>query len=202
MSRLERQRRRRRHGGSPVKRAILVVLVVTICGSALLVLTAIGWVVSVADSAPNLDQLHPRDQGQISEVFADNGQERLGYLKSDVLRTVVPGAEIPNQLKQATVAIEDRRFYHHGGVDYYAILRAGVKDLFGGGGSIQGGSTLTMQLVRNTYEPEKDLKSHNLKYKIIEAKLAEQLEKVRSRAWILDNYLNDVPYGTMFGQNA
>jgi penicillin-binding protein 1A len=178
------------------------VLVVTICGSALLVLTAIGWVVSVADSAPNLDQLHPRDQGQISEVFADNGQERLGYLKSDVLRTVVPGAEIPSQLKQATVAIEDRRFYQHGGVDYYAILRAGVKDMFGGGGSIQGGSTLTMQLVRNTYEPEKDLKSHNLKYKIIEAKLAEQLEKVHSRAWILDNYLNDVPYGTMFGQNA
>jgi penicillin-binding protein 1A len=201
MSRLERQRRRRRHGGSPVKRAILVVLVLVVCGGALAVLSAVGWVVAVADSAPNLSQLHPRNPGQISEVFAANGQQ-LGFLKSDVLRTVVPSSQIPTKLKQATVAIEDRRFYQHGAVDYEAILRAGVKDIFGGGGSIQGGSTLTMQLVRNTYEPEKDLQSRNLKYKIIEAKLAEQLEKVHTRSWILDNYLNDVPYGTVESQNA
>jgi penicillin-binding protein 1A len=176
-------------------------IVLFVCGGALAVLSAIGWVVAVADSAPNLDQLHPRNPGQVSEVFTADGQ-RLGYLKSNVLRTVVPGAQIPNILKQATVAIEDRRFYQHGAVDYEAILRAGVKDIFGGGGTIQGGSTLTMQLVRNTYEPEQDLKSRNLKYKIVEAKLAEQLEKVHSRAWILDNYLNDVPYGTVGGQNA
>jgi penicillin-binding protein 1A len=180
-----------------------VTLVLVVCGGALAVLSAIGWVVAVADSAPNLAQLHPRNPGQISEVFAADG-ERLGYLKSDVLRTVVSGSAIPKLLKDATVAIEDRRFYQHGAVDYYAILRAGVKDIFGGGGggAIQGGSTLTMQLVRNIYEPEKDLQSRDLKYKIIEAKLAEQLEKVHTRTWILDNYLNDVPYGTVDSQNA
>jgi penicillin-binding protein 1A len=201
MSRLERQRRRRRHGGSSVKRAILMVAVLIVVGVALGALTAVGWVVAVADSAPNINQLRARDPGQISEVFTGNGQ-RLGYLKSHVLRTVVPSSQIPLTLKRATVAIEDRRFYQHGGVDYYAILRAGVRDIFNGGGSIQGGSTLTMQLVRNTYLPERYLKSRNLKYKIIEAKLAEQLEKAHSRAWILDNYLNDVPYGTVGGQNA
>ncbi len=179
---------------------MLVTLIIV--GTALGVLTAIGWVVSVADSAPNIDQLRPRDPGQISEVFADNGHTRLGYLKSHVLRTVVPGSQIPKTLKEATVAIEDRRFYQHGGVDYYAILRAGVRDVFSGGGSIQGGSTLTMQLVRNTYLPERYLKSRNLKYKIIEAKLAEQLEKVHTRAWILDHYLNDIFYGAVGGQNA
>jgi penicillin-binding protein 1A len=180
---------------------MLMVATLVIVGIALGALSAVGWVVSVADSAPNINQLHPRDPGQISEVFTADGQ-RLGYLKSHVLRTVVPSSQIPKTLKQATVAIEDRRFYQHGGVDYYAILRAGVRDVFNGGGSIQGGSTLTMQLVRNTYLPERYLKSRDLKYKIIEAKLAEQLEKVHHRAWILNQYLNDVPYGTVNGQNA
>ena len=175
--------------------------VLVIGGTALGILIAIAWVVSVADSAPNINALHPRVQGQVSEVFLANGQP-LGYLKSTVLRTVVPARQIPNQLRQATVAIEDRRFYQHGGVDYYAIIRAGIRDVFGGGGSIQGGSTLTMQLVRNTYLPERYLKSRDLRYKIIEADLAEQLEKKHSRGWILDQYLNDIPYGTVGGQNA
>ena len=180
---------------------LLLVTVLSVSGLAIGALAAVGWVVSVANSAPNISQLHARDQGQISEVFGSDGQP-LGFLKSTVLRTVVPASEIPNTLRQATVAIEDRRFYQHGGVDYYAILRAGLRDLFNGGGSIQGGSTLTMQLVRNTYEPERYLQSRNLRYKIIEAKLAEQLEKAHSRAWILDHYLNDIPYGTVGGQNA
>ena len=54
-------------------------------------------------------------------------------------------------MKQATVAIEDRRFYQHGALDYQGILRAGIKDIFGNGGSLQGASTLTMQLVDNRY---------------------------------------------------
>ena len=176
-------------------------VVLFVCGSALAALAAVGWVVGIAESAPNISQLQPRNPGQVSEVFTAGGR-KLGFLQSPVLRTVVQGNQIPEPLKQATVAIEDRRFYHHGGVDYYAILRAGVRDLFGGGGNIQGGSTLTMELVRNTYEPERYLKSRDLKYKIIEAKLAEQLEKVHSKNWILVNYLNDVPYGTVGGQTA
>jgi penicillin-binding protein 1A len=201
MSRLERQRRRRRHGGSPLKRALLLFLILLVCGTALGALTAVGWVVAVADSAPDISQLKPYNPGQTSEVFAANGQ-RLGFLQSRVLRTVVASDQIPKALKQATVAIEDRRFYQHGGIDYQAILRAGIKDVFGGGGSIQGGSTLTMQLVRNTYLPERYKKHRDLKYKIIEAKLAQQLEKVHHKNWILVSYLNDVPYGTVGGQNA
>jgi len=192
----------------------MVVLIIS--GAALGALAAIGWVVAVAESAPDINQLKPRDPGQVSEVFTANGQ-RLGFLhppvvrfgdcrdgdcKVVVLRTIVPGAAIPEILRQATVAIEDRRFYQHGGIDYEAILRAGVKDVFGGGGSIQGGSTLTMQLVRNTYLPERYLQDRDLKYKIIEAKLAEQLEKEHHKSWILTSYLNNVPYGTVLGQSA
>jgi len=95
--------------------------ILLVCALALGVLGVIGWVVNVADSAPDLSQLKPRDPGQVSEVFASDGSP-LGYIQSDILRTVVPDGQIPQVLKNATIAIEDRRFYKHGGIDYQAIL--------------------------------------------------------------------------------
>ncbi len=184
-----------------MKRAVLVGLLVAICGLALGIMAIVGWVVAVADSAPNIGQLSPRLPGQVSTVYAANGSV-LGYIASDTLRTYVPQSELPGQLRQATVAIEDRRFYQHGGVDYEGILRAGVRDLLSGGGRIQGGSTLTMQLVGNVYLPNRIREHHNIRYKIIQAKLANELESKHSRAWILTQYLNDVPYGTVGGQTA
>ncbi len=176
-------------------------IVLGVCGIALAGLAVVGWIVGVAQSAPNIDQLKPRDPGQVSEVFAADGTP-LGYIQSDILRTYAHNDQIPAALKQATVAIEDRRFYQHGGVDYQGILRAAIKDVFGGGKSIQGGSTLTMQLVRNVYLPDQIASNRNLKYKIIEAKLAEQLEQHHTKSWILTSYLNDVSYGTIGGQTA
>jgi penicillin-binding protein 1A len=171
------------------------VLLVAVAG-----IGAAGWVLSVASSAPNINQLKPRVPGQLSEVFASNG-DLLGYLSSDVIRSPVAEHVIPLELRQATVAIEDRRFWSHGGVDYEGILRAAIKDLFEGGG-IQGGSTLTMQLVNNVYLPENVKAHHNVRYKIIQAKLANQLASEHTKNWILTQYLNDVPYGTTNGQTA
>ncbi|MDQ2758894.1 MAG: penicillin-binding protein [Actinomycetota bacterium] len=198
MSRRERQRRREHHRGSPLKQALVLGTVLTICAVALGALGAVGWVVSVADSAPNINQLRAQEPGALSQVFAADGSF-LGYIQSDTLRTPVTSSEIPNTLRQATIAIEDRRFYQHGGVDYQGILRAGVKDIFSGAKTIQGGSTLTMQLVDNIYLIKAH---HNLKYKIVQAKLAEELERKESRAKILTQYLNDVDYGTLGGQTA
>ena len=82
------------------------------------------------------------------------------------------------------------------------MVRAGVRDVFGGGHSVQGGSTLTMQLVDNDYLPNNIRNHHDLRYKIIQAKLAEELEKKRTKTWILIQYLNDVDYGTLGGQTA
>ncbi len=160
-------------------------------------LAVVGWVTAVAASTPNLSQLKPQTPGALSEIFAANG-EPLGYINSTVLRTPVSGTRIPQKLKHATVAIEDRRFWHHGALDYTGILRAAVRDLLGHG-SLQGASTLTMQLIDNLYLKHV---SHNLAYKIKQAKLAQQLYSKHSRNWILDNYLNDVPYGTVGGQTA
>jgi penicillin-binding protein 1A len=201
MSRRERQRRRNRKRGSPIRRVLLMGAVVLVCAIGLGVAGVAGWVVSVADSAPDISQLKPRDPGQVSVVYASDGSI-LGYIASDTLRTYVKGAQIPQILKEATIAIEDRRFYHHGGVDFQGILRAGMRDVFSGGHSVQGGSTLTMQLVDNDYLPYQYREHHNLRYKIIQAKLAQELETKESKNGILAQYLNDVSYGTVGGQTA
>jgi len=172
-----------------------------VSGSVLAGIAAAGWVASVADSAPNLNQLKPRNPGQVSEVFAADGS-LLGYISKQVLRTYVPSSEIPPLMRQATVAVEDRRFWQHGGVDYLGLLRAGIQDVLGGGGGLQGGSTLTMQLVNNIYLPYSIERHHNIRYKIVQAKLANELAARHSKAWILNQYLNDVDYGNVGGQEA
>jgi penicillin-binding protein 1A len=175
--------------------------VLTVCALAVGALAVAGWVVNVAQSAPDLHSLHAQVPGSPSQVFAANGTS-LGYIWSPTLHTPVSGTAIPNKLKQATIAIEDRRFYQHGALDYQGILRAAIKDAFNGGTSLQGASTLTMQLVDNVWLPQRYKAQHDLKYKIIQAKLAEQLEGMHSKNWILTSYLNDVPYGTVGGQTA
>src|ERR671931_1929806 len=135
--------------------------------------------------------------GPIFLAFAADGS-RLGYVQSDQIRTPVPWRAMPRYLRDATVAIEDERFYKHKGVDYNAIIRAGIKNLESGK-TVQGGSTITQQLVRALYI--KDPK-RNFTRKIREAKLASELEKKHSKRWILKNYLNDVPYGTLGGRTA
>jgi penicillin-binding protein 1A len=197
MSRRERQRRRRRGRGHPVRRKILLAILVLFGGMGIGALAVVGWVTAVAASAPNLDQLKPHTPGALSEIFAANG-EPLGYIDSTSLRIPVSGSVIPQTLRRATVAIEDRRFWHHGALDYTGILRAAVKDLFGRG-SLQGASTLTMQLIDNLYLKNVD---HTLTYKIKQAKLAQQLYNRHTKNWILDSYLNVVPYGTVGGQTA
>jgi penicillin-binding protein 1A len=159
-------------------------------------LSAVGYVVALAASSPSLDKLKPRNQGASSVVYAANG-ERLGFIQSDILRTPIPGSEIPQAMKDATVAIEDERFWRHQGVDFEGVIRAAVKNLESRK-TVEGGSTLTMQLVRALYISDE----RTFKRKIHEARLAEQLENVHSKRWILHNYINTVPYGTVGGQTA
>lgn len=204
MSRRERQRRRRRNKGGPARPLFLAFGVITTF-AALAALGAVGWVISVANSAPALDSIKQQDQGAASVIYAANG-DRLGFISSDVLRTPITGGQIPQVMRDATVAIEDRRFFEHKGVDFEGIVRAGVKNLESKD-DIQGGSTLTMQLIRNLYTKDTVRTGvDGFKRKIREAKLAEELENehpgVRGKRYILDQYLNNVPYGTVGGKTA
>jgi penicillin-binding protein 1A len=195
MSRTQRNRRRRRgRGGARSKGflALSVLVAVAILGA----ISAVGYVVSIAASAPPLTSLKPRDPGGFSIVFARDGR-RLGVIQANELRKAVPGWVIPKNLKDATIAIEDSRFYHHKGVDYVGVIRAAVKNLESGK-TVEGGSTISMQLVRNLYIT----RERTYQRKIREAKLAEELENEHSKAWILETYLNTVPYGTYGGQSA
>jgi len=204
MSRRERQRRQRRNKGGPARPVFLALGVITTL-AALGVLAAVGWVVSVATSGPSIDSLKPQDQGAASVVYAADGQ-KLGSITTDILRTPVTGGQIPQVVRDATVAIEDRRCFQHKGVDFDGVVRAAVKNLESKQ-DVQGGSTLTMQLIRNLYTKNNVRTGvEGYKRKIREAKLAEELENKhpgrRGKRWILDTYLNNVPYGTVGGQTA
>jgi penicillin-binding protein 1A len=189
-------RARQRHRRSRKPSKILLALVVVAVAAGIAGLSLAGYVLSVAASAPPLQSLKPIDQGTSSAVYAADGS-RLGFIQSDEIRTPIPLQRIPESMQAATVAIEDERFYQHGGVDYEGIVRAAFKNLEAGK-AVEGGSTITMQLVRNLYVG----RERTLERKIREARLAEQLEGKHSKRWILQSYLNSVPYGTVDGQTA
>src|SRR3954469_7338998 len=192
-------RSRRRHRRTSRKRnPFLVVLLVL--GSIVALGAAIGvaWLGSVYESAPSLASLQPITKGAVSKVYAADGS-LIGVIHSDKIRQPVSSSRIPQDLKDATVAIEDRRFYSHGGIDPSAIIRAGWEDLIAGGKAKEGGSTITQQLVRNLYIEDPQDTLHR---KIIEAHLANDEEDQHSKDWILTKYLNTASYGTNEGATA
>jgi penicillin-binding protein 1A len=194
MSRLARNRRRKRATG---KRTVFVCVSVFAITLVIGVIGAVGYVLHVASNTRSLASRQPTIGGGTSEVYAANGA-RLGAIQSDELRTPVGWSEIPANLKRATVAIEDQRFYKDDGIDLTGIFRAAVSDLLHGK-ALQGASTITMQLVRNLYLGGDQ---HTLKQKIAEAKLALEYNEHHTKHEILNSYLNDVPYGTLGGQTA
>ncbi|TMM18938.1 MAG: glycosyl transferase [Actinobacteria bacterium] len=196
MSRQARQRRRRRNRAGPA-RIMLFGGGAVVTGLIVGVFAAVGYVLDVSHSAPALGSLHPIVSGGSSQVFAADGT-RLGYIQSDELRSPVSWQQITPDLRNATVAIEDQRFYNNNGVDVTGLFRAAVKDITHGA-VLQGGSTITMQLIRNLYLGDD---RRTIRQKIIEAKLALEYEKHHSKNSILTSYLNSVPYGTVGGQTA
>jgi penicillin-binding protein 1A len=199
MSRRERQRRHRRRQARPLRRGLIALGVIALVGLIGGGIAVGSWVGQVLGDTPSIDQLQPKPQGSISTIYASDGT-RLGFITGDTIRSPVSGGRIPLVMKRATVAIEDRRFYQHGAVDYFGLARAALRNL-ASDQTEQGGSTLTMQLVRNLYTPESRFQK-TVKRKLREIKLADELYKRHSKAWILTAYLNNVPYGTVGGQTA
>ncbi|MBR3116070.1 penicillin-binding protein [Candidatus Saccharibacteria bacterium] len=110
-------------------------------------------------------------------------------------RLVVEAEDISPYMYQATVAIEDRNFYNHHGVDFGALARATVSTLTGRG--VQGGSTLTQQLIKQVYfsDEAQSADRGGLSRKIKELILSIELEKMYSKDQIITMYLNQSPYG-------
>ena len=138
-------------------------------------------------------------------LWKDTGNENY--------RLVVDGSEISPYMYQATVAIEDRNFYSHIGVDFGALIRAVFSTL--GGHGVQGGSTLTQQLIKQVYFADEAASENRggLTRKIKELILAIELERMYDKEQIITMYLNQSPYGgrrngvesaarTYFGKSA
>jgi penicillin-binding protein 1A len=126
---------------------------------------------------------------KVSHVYDSQGNEIARFQKFDVTQPVKQG-DIPKILKQAVIAGEDRRFYQHGGVDLRGTLRALWADIRHGE-TVQGGSTITQQYVKNTYVGSK----RSISRKIREAILASQLDRTYSKDEILFKYLDQVYLG-------
>jgi penicillin-binding protein 1A len=178
--RVRKQKRRRRHAAL-IGAAFVAVVIVVVAG---------GFGGAAAfESSCSLSSLRPVSIGANSFVYAANGS-LLGSIPAEKNRQPVATSQISPWMARATVAVEDRRFYRHGGVDYKGIVRAAVKDLRAGR-VVQGGSTITQQLVRNLYIS----RQRTFKRKLKEACLAIKLARSRSKDWILNEYMNAVYYG-------
>jgi penicillin-binding protein 1A len=192
----QRNRRRQRRRGGIGSKVFFVACGIFAIGTLGVVIVA-SWVLDVAAKAPPLSACRSVDEGGDSVLFAADGS-RLGYVAADQARTPVAVDRMPDDLRHATVAIEDERFYEHNGVDIEGGARAAIENLQAGK-VVQGGSTITMQLVRNLClrNPKRDLER-----KIQEIQLALEYEKKYSKGQILGRYLNSASYGTVNGVTA
>ena len=144
-----------------------------------------------ACSLPRLEEerAKPRPLPQTSFVFDRNGK-LITTLHAEEDRIVISADRIPGVMKDAAVAIEDRRFWRHAGVDVKAMFRAALANTRSGR-IVQGGSTITQQYVKNTITGSDRTVDRKLK----EAVLAYQLEQDMSKEEILGGYLNTIYFG-------
>jgi penicillin-binding protein 1A len=166
----------------------------------------------------DLDTIRPGELAKRVQTTVTKYLDRNGNLlwedKGDSnYKLVVKGDEISDYMKKATVAIEDRDFYRHGGVSVSGTIRAVLNNA--SGGSVQGGSTLTQQLVKQVFFADEaaDRGLGGIPRKIKEAILAIEVERMYGKSDILNLYLNESPYGgrrngvesaaqTYFGKHA
>jgi penicillin-binding protein 1A len=175
--RAERRRSRRR-----------IVLLLAVLVPVVAVVTAVGGTYAFGSSC-DLGSLRPVTAGANSFVYAADGS-LLGAIPAERNRTPVKRSHMSPWIAKATVAIEDRRFYRHGGIDPIGILRAVVADARARR-IVEGGSTITQELVRNLYLS----RTQTLSRKLVEACLAIKLSRSWSKDRILTAYLNEVYYG-------
>ena len=171
---------------APIKLALSIFGVLT--GLAVIGILLVSFMMMMAyPNLPDIDSLATYQPKMPLRVFsADNmligefGEER---------RSLVRYKDIPKVMKQAVLAIEDDRFYEHGGVDYWGILRAALHNAMGG--SRQGASTITQQVARNFFLSSEQ----TVKRKLYEVLLAWKIEKNLTKDQILELYMNQIYLG-------
>jgi penicillin-binding protein 1A len=195
--RIGRRRRRTRKKSKlwqRIRTALLLLCFVSILGVVGMLASAVSTYQTLAANMPDLDDYHSTELAQTSLIYDTNGNI-VDQLYGVQNRFVVPLEEVDPTLRQAVISIEDHRYYEHRGLDFQAIGRAAVENVRSL--SIQeGGSTLTQQLIKNTYIAQQERQVASFERKFVEGSLAWQYEKEHSKDEILEQYLNTVYFGS------
>jgi penicillin-binding protein 1A len=177
-------RKRRR-----IRKLRLSVLLLVLLGLSLVSFTY-GLITAVATEIPDLDPARIQAREQNGYIYDRRGQKILAVLRGSESRVLVKSSEIAPVMKHAIVAIEDRRFFDHRGVDLRAIARAFWADVREKE-VVQGGSTITQQFIKNALIED----DRSIGRKLKEAALAWQLEQDWPKDKILTEYLNTIYFG-------
>lgn len=184
---------RRHHLIFLLKIALAMFLILCFAGFAI----GIGFVRGAIDAAPSLDILDVQPQGYASQIYDADGNLMQTLVMEGSNREEVSFDQLPDDLVNAFIAIEDSRFYEHNGIDLKGILRAAYVGITNGRFS-EGASTITQQLIKNNvlqggYETSM---ADKLRRKIQEQFLAVKLEdQLGSKETILEYYLNTINLG-------
>ncbi len=150
-----------------------------------------GLITAIASEVPELDPARQQKFEHDGYIYDGAKQPHvLAVLRGSESRVLLTSDQIAPIMKQAIVAIEDKRFYEHRGVDLHAIGRAFWADVRNKA-VVEGGSTITQQFIKNAYVKDRRSVARKLK----EAALAWQLEQRKSKDWILTAYLNTIYFG-------
>ncbi len=155
-----------------------------------IVSTLFGMMMAVASDLPDLEN-RKEYQDAKNSVLVDAHGKTLGVLTNNQSRVIVNADDIPLNMRNAIIAIEDRRFYENSGVDIRGIGRALVQDVLSRK-TVQGGSTIAQQFVKNALQAQGD---RTVFQKMREAALAYHLTRKWSKNKILTQYLNSIYFG-------
>ena len=155
-----------------------------------LVVFGIAYIFIVSRNLPNPNQLMTREVAQSTKIYDRTGENILYEISGNERRTLVALKDIPDYVKQATIAIEDKNFYKHGGFSIWAMMRTAVTNVVFNRSA--GGSTLTQQFIKNAVLTSEK----TITRKVKELILAYRLEQKFSKDEILQMYLNEIPYGS------
>lgn len=160
-------------------------------GFALSIAAIVATFLYFSKDLPNPNTVSTRPVAESTKIFDRTGNHLLYEIHGEEKRTIIPLSDIPQTVRAATITLEDRDFYNHGGIQLIAILRAVYRDIMGGRAA-QGGSTITQQFIKNSLLTNEK----TLTRKIKEVILAIELEQKYSKDEILGMYLNEIPYGS------
>ncbi|MFQ5747665.1 MAG: penicillin-binding protein 1A [Gemmatimonadota bacterium] len=161
---------------------------------------AVGAWRHLCDRCPSIAQIYAFEPKEATRVYAADGS--LLYEFAIERRTAIPFASLPRYVTDAFIAVEDRRFWRHHGIDYLRSARALVEFLFHGYGAA-GGSTITQQLAGNMLSAVVNRQDISIRRKLREMKVSRDLEQAYTKAEILEAYLNQINFDGVYGiQNA